>query len=75
MSSQLLYGDDMLAAVAVDFVRRERRGAAVQCGGRDRRLLTWQHPRRRSGLPLLLVCIVCAVFLLTVVSEPRCGPP
>lgn len=69
MSSQLLYGDDMLAAVAVDFVRRERRGAAVQCGGRDRRLLTWQHPRRRSGHPLLLVRIVCAVFPSSLLSR------
>lgn len=34
----------MFAAGAVDFMRRERRGAAVQRGGknRDRYLLTWQ---------------------------------
>lgn len=78
MSSQLLYGDDMLAAVAVDFVRRERRGAAVQRGGRHRRLLTWQHPRRRSGLPLLFACIVFSSSLLSpslVVVHLRDGAP
>lgn len=40
----MLCGDAMFAAGAVDFMCRERRGAAVQCGGknRDRYLLTWQ---------------------------------
>lgn len=47
----LLYGDVMLAVVAVDFMCRERRGAAVQRRGKykwDRYLLT-SHDFKKSN--------------------------
>lgn len=36
MSSELLSVDAQLPVVAVDYMRRERGGAVLQCGGNDR---------------------------------------
>lgn len=36
MSSEPLSMDAQLPVVAVDYMRRERRGALLQCGGNDR---------------------------------------
>lgn len=44
VSGQLLCGDAVLAVAAVDFMRGERRGAAVQRGGKT---LTWWRRRWR----------------------------
>lgn len=49
MSAQLLCGDAVFAVGAVDFMCRERRGAAVQCGGKNRGVC-WQQRARHSLL-------------------------
>lgn len=79
----------MFAAGAVDFMCRERRGAAVQCGGknRDRYLLTCHDFNKapRSVLSPRLLRYICVIsreqrildtlLMVQLQQQTRCEMP
>lgn len=64
----------MLAVVAVGFVRREWRGAAVQCGGKNRYLLTWQDSIKEqdADFPSRLPALCFVLPHMNTVFEAHC---